>query len=106
MSELPNTFELEALDEFLFHLPEMRARIPSLRVEKRERDARGFWTTFACAASEPEWSMSLDSEIILPGDTSLDAELWSRGEHPWRLRVWDPSAAWSGDVSGYRFVSA
>lgn len=103
--EIPNAFELEALDEFLFNLPEWRALIPTMRVESREHDSDGFWVTFGCPDFGPEGSFSLDSEILLPHDKYVDAELWIKGEHVWRLHVWNVHGPWDGDVSGYRFVS-
>ncbi len=107
MPSTPTTFESDLVEELSFHLPEMRSLVPALRVHAREFDAEGFWTTFVCPGPGEEWSVSLDSEIILSSGVPVDAELWSKGDHPWRLHVWSPAGTWDGDVSGgYRFDGA
>ena len=104
MSTKPTSFETDIVAEFLFHLPEMRALVPTLQVEARESDESGILTTFVCSKEGEEWSFSLDSEIILTSGVPVDAELWIKDDHPWRLKVWSPFGKWSGDVTGgYRF---
>ncbi len=100
-------FERALLEEFCFHRPAEREQIARLAVERRDAYSRGVWTTFENVSVGPEYSLSLDSEIELASGVPVDAELWFRGDHLWRLHVWCPVHEWDGNTSaGFTFHEA
>jgi len=104
MPQSLSDFERALLEEFCFHRPAERAQIPHLGVERREVYSHGVWITFDNVPAGPEYSLSLDSEIDLVCGVPVDAELWHRGDHLWRLHVWSPVQKWDGNTSsGFTF---